>query len=264
MTTEFKASLVLNGAATTVLALLSLLSPGYGRCAEPPAPVGNTIADSTPAWPAPAAAPAGAPNVVLIVLDDLGFAQLGSYGSQIRTPSIDRLAENGLRYTNFHVLPICSPTRAALLTGRNAHSVGMGSVPEAATGFPGYNAMIGPETATLAAILKQRGYATYAVGKWHITPADEWSAAGPFGRWPVNVGFDRFYGFMGGETNQWHPELWLDLQLIEAPRSPGYHLSEDLVDRSMAFSARPPLTDHSSCTLPSAQCTRRITRRMHL
>ncbi len=235
MTTEFKASLVLNGAATTVLALLSLLSPGYGRCAEPPARVGNTIADSTPAWPAPAAAPAGAPNVVLIVLDDLGFAQLGSYGSQIRTPSIDRLAENGLRYTNFHVLPICSPTRAALLTGRNAHSVGMGSVPEAATGFPGYNAMIGPETATLAAILKQRGYATYAVGKWHITPADEWSAAGPFGRWPVNVGFDRFYGFMGGETNQWHPELWLDLQLIEAPRSPGYHLSEDLVDRSMAF-----------------------------
>ena len=235
MTTEFKASLVLNGAATTVLALLSLLSPGYGRCAEPPARVGNTIADSTPAWPAPAAAPAGAPNVVLIVLDDLGFAQLGSYGSQIRTPSIDRLAENGLRYTNFHVLPICSPTRAALLTGRNAHSVGMGSVPEAATGFPGYNAMIGPETATLAAILKQRGYATYAVGKWHITPADEWSAAGPFARWPVNVGFDRFYGFMGGETNQWHPELWLDLQLIDAPRSPGYHLSEDLVDRSMAF-----------------------------
>jgi arylsulfatase A-like enzyme len=178
---------------------------------------------------------AGAPNVVLIVLDDIGFAQLGCFGSAIATPSIDRLATAGLRYNRFHVTSICSSTRAALLSGRNHHAVGMGMTMETPLGFPGYTGRIPKSAALLPRILRDAGYATMAVGKWHLCPRGEYSAAGPMDRWPLGQGFERFYGFLAAETSQWDPPLVQDNTQIEPPRSPaeGYHLSEDLADRAI-------------------------------
>ncbi len=183
-------------------------------------------------YPAP---PDGAPNVVMVVLDDVGFAQLGCFGAGFRTPNIDRVAAQGLRYNRFHVTAVCSATRAALLTGRNHHAVGMGVTEEAALGFPGYTGRIPPSAATLARVLRDHGYNTMAVGKWHLTPQTEYSAAGPFDRWPLALGFERFYGFLGAETNQWAPELVRDNTHIEPPCTPeeGYHLTEDLVDQAI-------------------------------
>jgi|HubBroStandDraft_5_1064220.scaffolds.fasta_scaffold23945_1 arylsulfatase A-like enzyme len=177
----------------------------------------------------------GAPNVVLIVLDDIGFAQLGCFGSAIATPSIDRLAAGGLRYNRFHVTSICSSTRAALLSGRNHHAVGMGMTMETPLGFPGYTGRIPKSAALLPRILRDAGYATMAVGKWHLCPRGEYSAAGPMDRWPLGQGFERFYGFLAAETSQWDPPLVQDNTQIEPPRSPaeGYHLSEDLADRAI-------------------------------
>jgi len=197
--------------------------------------VGRTISESQPWWPAPPQAPAGSPNVVCIVFDDMGFADLGCYGSEIQTPNIDRLAEEGIRYSNFHTTALCSPTRASLLTGRNHHSVGMAGLANWDMGFPGARGSISPRAATLAEMLRPQGYNTFAVGKWHLTPMAEISAAGPFDQWPLQRGFDRFYGFLEGETNQWHPELTCDNHPIEAPTRPGYHLTEDLVDQSIGF-----------------------------
>jgi arylsulfatase A-like enzyme len=179
--------------------------------------------------------PDGAPNVLLVVLDDVGFAQLGCFGGAIRTPNIDRLAAGGLRYNRFHVTSVCSSTRAALLTGRNHHAVGMGLTQESALGFPGYTGRIPKSAATLPRILKDAGYNTMAVGKWHLAPQTEYSAAGPFDRWPLGLGFERYYGFLGAETSQWTPELWRDNHQVDPPRTPqeGYHLTEDLVDESI-------------------------------
>ena len=173
--------------------------------------------------------------MLVIVLDDLGFAQLGCYGSDIATPNIDALAAGGLRFNRFHVTALCSPTRAALLTGRNHHAVGMGMLPELAVRYEGYSGRIPPAAATLARHLRDNGYSTYAVGKWHLAPRDEWSASGPFDRWPLGLGFERFYGFLGGDTNQWTPELKADNHAIEPPRGPddGYHLTEDLADQAI-------------------------------
>ncbi|MFN8050001.1 MAG: arylsulfatase [Acidimicrobiales bacterium] len=199
--------------------------------------IGTTIADSTPEFAPRPTAPPGAPNVVVIVLDDLGFGQLGCFGSDLATPVIDGLAAGGLRYNRFHVTALCSPTRAALLTGRNHHSVGMGFLTDVPIGFPGYDGRIPTSAATLPRVLRDNGYATFAVGKWHLAPRWEQSAAGPFGQWPLGLGFQRYYGFLGGDANQWTPELVSDNGFVDPPRTPeeGYHLTEDLVDRSRRF-----------------------------
>lgn len=197
--------------------------------------IGRTMAESTPAFPRAPRPPTGAPNVVLVVLDDLGFGQLGCFGSDLATPTIDRLAADGARYNRFHVTSLCSPTRACLLTGRNHHAVGMGFLTDVPTGFPGYDGRIPASAATLPRILRDAGYSTFAVGKWHLAPRWEQSASGPFARWPLGLGFERFYGFLGGDTNQWTPELVRDNGLVEPPRAPadGYHLTEDLVDQAI-------------------------------
>jgi arylsulfatase len=196
---------------------------------------GRTLQDSTPWWPEPRRAPAGAPSVVVVVLDDVGYSDLGCYGSEIATPSIDALAASGLRYTGFHTTALCSPTRACLLTGRNHHSVGMGGLADWDHGFPGTRGRVARSAGTLAEMLRERGYNTCAVGKWHLTPMAETSAVGPFEQWPTQRGFDRYYGFLGGETNQFHPELVCDNHPIETPNRAGYHLTEDLVDRAIAY-----------------------------
>ncbi len=199
--------------------------------------IGKAVADSEPWWPAPPVPPKESPNVVMIVLDDTGFAHLGCYGSTIETPNIDRLAANGLRYTNFHTTALCSPSRACLLSGRNHHSVGMRGVSNWDSGFPHMRGAIPPSAATLPQLLREYGYATYCAGKWHLAPMPECSAAGPHTNWPLQKGFDRFYGFLQGETDQFYPELTEDNHHIEPPRRPedGYHLSEDLVDQSIGW-----------------------------
>lgn len=210
----------------------------YRHPAEPdfPGDIGRTVTASQPSWPEPADLQ-GSPNVVLVVLDDAGFAHLGCYGSSIATPNIDRLASEGLRYTGFHTTALCSATRTCLLTGRNHHAAGIRAISNFDTGFPNTRGAIAPNAATLPAILRQAGYGTFATGKWHLAPMRECSAAGPFHNWPLQKGFDRFYGFMQGETDQFYPELTHDNHFVEPPRSPeqGYHLSEDIVDRSLGF-----------------------------
>jgi arylsulfatase len=197
--------------------------------------VTSRVASSEPAFVGYPRPPAGAPNVVMVVLDDVGFAQLGCFGGGIDTPNIDRLAAGGLRYNRFHVTSVCSSTRACLLTGRNHHAVGMGLTQESVLGFPGYTGRIPRSAATLARTLRDNGYNTIAVGKWHLTAKGEYSAAGPFERWPLGLGFERYYGFLGAETSQWAPELVRDNSHVEVPRSPeeGYHLTEDLVDEAL-------------------------------
>jgi arylsulfatase A-like enzyme len=204
-----------------------------------PGVIGRTVEESSPAWPEPTRARPNAPNVVFIVLDDLGYGQLGCYGSPIRTPNIDRLAKQGLLYTNMHTTALCSPTRSCIMTGRNHHSNAMACITEGSEGFPGSNGVIPFENGFLSEILHQKGYSNYAVGKWHLTPSEQVSAAGPYDRWPLGRGFDRFYGFLGGDTNQYYPDLVHDNHQVETAKTPeqGYHLTEDLVDRSIGFIA---------------------------
>jgi arylsulfatase A-like enzyme len=204
-----------------------------------PGVIGRTVEQSSPAWPEPLRAIDGAPNVLFIVLDDLGFGQLGCYGAPIRTPNLDALAIGGLRYANFHTTALCSPTRSCLLTGRNHHSNGMACITEGATGYPGSNGIIPAENGFLSEILLQNGYSTFAIGKWHLTPGHEMSAAGPYDRWPLGRGFQRFYGFLGGDTHQYYPELVYDNHQVEPEKTPeeGYHLTEDLVDKAIGFIA---------------------------
>ncbi len=204
-----------------------------------PGVIGRTFDVSEPAWPEPLRAKEGSPNVLFIVLDDTGFAQLGCYGSPINTPNIDALAENGLRYNNMHTTALCSPTRSCILTGRNHHSNAMACITEGSTGYPGANGYIPHENGFLSEILLQKGYNTYAIGKWHLTPADQISAAGPYDRWPLGRGFERYYGFLGGETHQYYPELVYDNHQVEPPAAPeeGYHVTEDLVDKAISFIA---------------------------
>ncbi len=199
--------------------------------------IGRTYEESTPWWREPVRAKEGAPNVMYIVLDDVGFAQLGCYGSDIETPNMDRLAANGLLYNNFHTTALCSPTRSCLLTGRNHHSNHMAGITEIATGFPGYDARIPKANGFLSEMLVPHGYAAYAVGKWHLTPDEETNMAATRERWPLGRGFERFYGFLGGETHQYDPDLVYDNHLVEPPRSAeeGYHLTEDLADKAIEF-----------------------------
>ena len=165
-------------------------------------------------------APAGAPNVVMIVLDDLGFGQFGCFGSDIATPNIDRLAADGLRYNRFHVTALCSPTRASLLTGCNHHAVGMGTLADMPTALPGYTGRIPSSAPTLPRLLRDAGWNTMAFGKWHLAPRDELSDAGPFQRWPLGLGFERYYGFLGADANQWAPQLTRDNSSITPPKTP--------------------------------------------
>lgn len=201
--------------------------------------IGPTVAESEAWFDEPPHPGEGAPNVVVVLLDDTGFAQLGCFGSEIETPNIDALAAGGLQFTNFHVTPLCSPTRASLLTGRAPHAVGMRAVSNFRTGFPNQLGHISNHAATVAEVLHDRGWATFCVGKWHLAPMEQCSAAGPFDQWPLARGFDRFYGFLEGETDQFHPELVADNHPIDPPGRPedGYHLSEDLVDQALRMIA---------------------------
>lgn len=202
--------------------------------AEPGPRIALTAEESTP-WHPPRPHPAGRPNVLVVLLDDVGFGQLGAFGAEIATPNIDRLAASGLRYNRFHVTAMCSPTRASLLTGRNAHAVGVGFLADMPTGYPGYSGRIPRSAATIARTLRDQGWSTMAVGKWHLTPRNDRSAAGPYDTWPLAQGFEHYYGFLHGDANQWTPTLYRDNSPVEPPRTPeqGYHLTEDLVDQTL-------------------------------
>jgi arylsulfatase A-like enzyme len=197
------------------------------------------IRDSKPDWTPfePPTAPAGAPNVVYIVLDDVGFSAMRCYGGPIETPNIDRIAGSGVRFTQWHTTALCSPSRSCLLTGRNHTRNSMACITEAAIGFPNGSGTIPPENGMIPEILGERGWNTYMVGKWHLCPTDEMNLASTRRNWPTGRGFERFYGFLGAETNQWNPELVYDNHPVDQPRSPeeGYHLTEDLTDKALEF-----------------------------
>ncbi len=199
------------------------------------------IRDSEPDWTPfePPRAPAAAPNVVYIVLDDVGFSAMGCYGGPIETPNIDRIADAGVRYTQWHTTALCSPTRSCLLTGRNHTRNSMACITEAAIGFPNGSGTIPPENGMLSEILGERGWNTYMVGKWHLCPTDEMNLAAPRRNWPSGRGFERWYGFLGAETNQWYPDLVYDNHPVDQPRSPeeGYHLTDDITDKALEFIA---------------------------
>jgi len=206
----------------------------------PPSKFGGAInlgaEQSKPFWPPTVVPPKGAPNVLLIMTDDQGYGVSGPFGGVIPTPAMDRIAKAGLRYTQFHSTALCSPTRAALITGRNHHSVGFGVIGELSTGYPGYNSVIGPESATVGTILKQNGFSTSWFGKNHNTPTYQYSTAGPFDQWPVGMGFEYFYGFMGGETDQWTPYLFRNQsQIFPWIGKPGYNLTTDLADDAIGY-----------------------------
>ncbi|SNS65724.1 arylsulfatase [Sphingomonas laterariae] len=193
---------------------------------------------AAPAAPTPQyqrTAPAGAPNIVLVLLDDVGFGLGSTFGGAARTPAMDALAKDGLRYNRFHTTAICSPTRASLLTGRNPHATGIGAVMNGADARPGYSGFHTKDTATIATILQQNGYSTAAFGKWHQTPDWEVSQVGPFDRWPTGEGFDKFYGFQGGETDQFEPTLYDGTTPVMRPPGKDYHLTDDLVDHSIQW-----------------------------
>ena len=193
--------------------------------------------ESSPAWPEPPRAPDGAPNVIVFVLDDVGYGQLSSFGGLVETPVLDGLAANGLRYTNMHTTALCSPSRGAIITGRNHHALGLAAITELSTGYPGYNGVLPFDKGMLSEMLLPNGYNTFCVGKWHLSPPEHQTPAGPYDRWPIGRGFERFYGFLGGDTNQWHPELVYDNHTVEQPSQPedGYHLSVDLADKAIEF-----------------------------
>ncbi|WP_395331753.1 arylsulfatase [Novosphingobium sp. BL-8H] len=197
------------------------------------------IRDSQADWDAylDAKAPEGAPNVLVILYDDTGQAAWSPYGGGIQMPTMDKLARNGLTYSQWHTTAVCSPTRSCFLTGRNHHSNGFGTISEAATGFPGYNGHIPLENGTIAHILRDAGWSTFWIGKNHNVPVDAFSIGASKKRWPLGLGYDRFYGFIGGETNQWYPELIEDNHFVEQPYQPeeGYHFSKDIADKAITF-----------------------------
>lgn len=198
--------------------------------------IGLDAKDSKPWWPPNIVPPKGAPNVLLIMTDDQGYGVSGTFGGVIPTPTMDRIAQMGLRYTQFHSTALCSPTRAAIITGRNHHSVGFGVISEQATGYPGYDSIIGIDNATIGEILKDNGYATSWFGKNHNTPDYQYSIAGPFDQWPTGMGFQYFYGFMGGETDQWTPFLYRNTtQIFPWRDQPGYNMITDMADDAIRY-----------------------------
>jgi arylsulfatase A-like enzyme len=234
----------------TLLALFAMFGAITGVRAQTPIdsrtvlPIPQQKTNSPPALDArdaraatirPLRAPQGAPNVVIVLLDDMGFGASSAYGGPCNMPVAEQLAKDGLTYTRFHTTALCSPTRQSLLTGRNPHSVNMAGITEIATGFPGYTSVRPDSAATIAQALKLNGYNTAAFGKMHQTPVWETSASGPFDRWPVGDGFERFYGFLGGETNQWLPTLFEGTTPVPTPDDPNYHFSEDMTTRAIAY-----------------------------
>ena len=201
-----------------------------------PGEVGRTYLDSDPAqFPQPVTAPKGAPNIVLILLDDVGFGQFSTFGGGVPSPTMDRMAKEGLRFNRFHTTALCSPTRAALITGRNHHSTSFAGITELATGYDGYCCVLPRSCGTVGEVLRQNGYMTAWIGKNHNTPTWETSAAGPFDRWANGLGFDYFYGFNAGDMNHWNPLLFENRDLVPASDDPDYHLTEDLADRAIAW-----------------------------
>ena len=196
----------------------------------------RNAAQSTPYWPARVVPPKGAPNVLLIMTDDTGFGVSSTFGGVIPTPNLDRIAANGLRYTNFNSTSLCSPTRAALITGRNHHSMGFGVISEQSTGYPGYNSIMSRDKATIGRILKDNGYWTSWFGKDHNTPEFQASQAGPFDQWPTGMGFDYFYGFVGGDANQWQPNLFRNTtQIFPYYKNPGWNLTTAMADDAIEY-----------------------------
>src|SRR5438128_2538368 len=212
-----------------------------GKQLPPPDPkfggvIKESATDSKPYWPPRVVPPKGAPNILLIMTDDQGYGVSGTFGGVIPTPSLDRVAKMGLRFTQFHSTALCSPTRAALITGRNHHSVGFGVITEQSTGYPGYDSIIGPDNATIGEILKDNGFSTSWFGKEHNTPGFQYTVAGPYDQWPVGMGFEYFYGFMGGETDQWEPYLFRNqTQVFPWVGKPGYNLTTDMADDAIAY-----------------------------
>ena len=207
----------------------------YPQGSEFPGVIGRTVQESSPAWPSPRGRRTARRTCCSVVLDDVGYGQLSCFGGLVETPNIDRVAASGLRYANMHTTALCSPTRATILTGRNHHSSGVACIMELATGYPGYDGRMPFENGMLPEMLVPEGYNTFCLGKWHLSPSEENTPAGPFHRWPLGRGFERFYGFLGGETNQWYPDLTLDNSPTRQPKGPedGYHLSEDLADQAI-------------------------------
>ncbi len=239
-------------AAATCLGLSASARPTFAEDAPaaPPALDRTVLPIQPPAFPfatetdarkakAPppfhVAAPAGAPNVIIVLLDDVGFAASAPFGGPVPMPTLDRLAQGGLRYNNFHTTALCSPTRAALKSGRNHHTANMGFITEMATAFPGATGQIPDSVAPVAEMLRLNGYSTAAFGKWHETAAWETSVSGPFDRWPTHQGFDKFYGFIGGETNQWAPYLYDGVTPVELPKDPKYHFQVDMTDKAISW-----------------------------
>jgi arylsulfatase A-like enzyme len=199
--------------------------------------IGETYKESTPSFPMPVKAAKGSPNVLLILLDDVGFGMSSTFGGPVPTPHLDKLANNGLKYNRFHTTALCSPTRGALLAGRNHHSIATGVIIEMGTGYPGYTGVIPKSTALVSQMLRDNGYATGMFGKWHNTPEPDISAAGPFDRWPTGLGFDYFYGFNQGETHQYYPVIYRNTSWVPQPKTPeqGYHFTADMTDEAIAW-----------------------------
>ncbi len=212
-----------------------------GKQLPPPDPkfggvIKEKASESTPWWPPRVVPPKGAPNVLLIMTDDAGFGAPSTFGGVIPTPAMDRIAKNGLRYTNFHSTSLCSPTRAALITGRNHHSVGFGVVGEIVTGFPGYDSIIPIEKGTIGTILKENGYATSWFGKDHNTPGYQSSQAGPFNQWPNGMGFEYFWGFVGGDASQWQPNLFQNTTAIYPfLNNPTWNMETAMADEAIHY-----------------------------
>jgi arylsulfatase A-like enzyme len=209
--------------------VLPLAMPAFSGVAN------RTLAGSRPAWPAEPRAPAGAPNILLVLVDDAGFGNPSTFGGPVATPTLDRLASEGLRYNGFHVTALCSPTRAALLTGRNQHAVGFGSIAELGGGWPGYDARLPRSAATIARVLQGNGYSTAAFGKWHLTPPAEMGPAGPFERWPSGQGFDYFWGFLGAETDQYQPILFENDKVLGTPTEKGFLFNTAMADQAISW-----------------------------
>jgi arylsulfatase A-like enzyme len=226
---------VLKALTSTLIIAMSARPSLHAQEAQPyQGVVGRTLAESKEWWPEPAKAPAGAPNVVWILIDDVGFGAAGTFGGLINTPTFDSLAANGLRYTNFHTTAICAPTRSALLTGRNSSSVHEAGFSHTvlSAGFPGWDGRIPSSAGTIAEILRDNGYNTFAVGKYGVTPDEEATDAGPFDHWPTGMGFDHFFGFLGSQTDQYHPDLVEDQAHV---RPDGRHLSDQITDKAIFY-----------------------------
>ena len=224
------------------LALVAAEAPDDGSVLPfPPTPLTESVAkprlqESTMKWSAePQRLPADAPNILVILIDDVGFGVAETFGGEVHTPTLTKLANEGIRYNAFHTTAICSPTRASLLTGRNHTRVGSGTIAERAIAFDGFTGIIPKEAATFPEVLRHYGYKTAAFGKWHNTPATEATSMGPMDRWPTGYGFDYFYGFLAGETSQWEPRLVENLNPIEPPHDEKYHLTVDMTDKALAW-----------------------------